>query len=192
MDRQKMLEETAQKFYEENCQSTFVKIGAYYKEHRREVEHSFLEAVEQGLRVCREKQKKLGFISISFLESSFITHTYDVQFAFYNNLIYADENPVYVYWAPTFIYEMLEKDIKALESFLKPRIVRLRPYEVQELRNQYILNFHFLAVLLLRGLLEKVFTLEEFHLNDKEDQVKIISGKYMEKQVEICIWEADL
>lgn len=190
MDRQKMLEKTAQKFYEKNSQSTFEKIAAYYKEHRQEVERSFLEAVKQGLKVCREKQKKLGFISISFLESSFITHTYDVQFAFYNNLIYADEDPVYVYWAPAFIYEMLEKDIKALEIFLKPKIVRLRPYEVQELRNQYILNFHFLAILLLRGLMEKIFMLEEFHLTDKEGQVKIISGKYMEKQLEMCMWEA--
>ena len=163
------------------------RITEFYKNNQDEVEEKIFQEITYGLQQCVQTKKKLGYIAISVLESSIITKTYDLQIAFYNKDLYADGYPVYKYWAPAFIYESLDADIEEIEALLKLEIVRLKPYEICEIKHQYAINFYFLIGFLMKSIASKITHIQMFQKVDKENEVKILFGKYMEKQIVLHI-----
>ena len=187
MTRQQMIENAAIEFARQKLEDAVNLITEFYKNNQFEIEESFFQEITYGLQQCIQTKKKLGYIAISILESSIITKTYDLQIAFYNKDLYADGYPVYKYWAPVFIYENLDADIEEMEGFLKRQIIRLKPYEVYEIKRQYAINFYFLIGFLMKGIVSKISHIQMFQKVDKENEVKILFGKYMEKQVQLSI-----
>ena len=186
MSRQEIIENMVMELANQKLVCALRRITDYYKEYKTEIEEKFIRKIEHGLQQCIKGQKKIGFISISILESSLITRTYDLQIAFYNEDLYADDSPVYEYWAPTFIYEYLESDIEEMERSLRNQTVRLKAYEMYELKRQYITNFYFLIGFMMKGLTPKIVYLCKYKEADRESIVKVLFGKYMERQTEIC------
>lgn len=185
MTRQKIIENTAIEFANQKLEHAVKRITEYYKNNRCKIEKDFFQETAYGLQQCIQTKKKIGYIVISILESSIITKTYDLQIAFYSKDLYADRHPIYKYWAPVFIYESLDADIEEMESLLKQQIIRLKPYEVYEIKNQYVINFYFLIGFLIKGMVPQIANIQMFQEADKEKEVKILFGKYMEKQIEI-------
>lgn len=186
MNRQKIIENMVMELADQKLVCAVRRITDYYNVYKAEIEENFARKIENGLQQCIEGKKKIGFISISILESSLITKTYDLQIAFYNEDLYADDSPVYEYWAPSFIYEYLDSDIEDMEKSLRNRIVHLKPYEMYELKLQYKINFYFLIGFMIKGLAPKIAYLCKYQEADRENIVKVLFGKYMEKQTEIC------
>lgn len=189
MQRQEMIAMTAIDFAEHKIQATVRQITDYYKGHRQEIEEEFLRAVVQGLQLCRENQKKLGYVTISILESSLITKSYDLQIAFYDKDLYVDRSPIQTYWASTFIYANLDADMEDIGDYLKHKIIRLKHYEIYELKQKYIVNLYYLISFMMKELALKIIDLPIYQETDKEATVKILFGKYMEKLMELCTWE---
>jgi len=191
MQRQEQIKELALEFLKEKMQKTISRVTLYYKEHKAEIEKEFFDTVSHGLCQCLKRGKRVGYVTISILESSLITETYDLQLAFYDKNLYADDAPVFEYWAPVFLFAELEHDMDALQNFLKTRVVRLKSYEINDIQMEYAVNFYFLLSFMLRELAKKIFLLPDFIEVEKEEQVKILLGKYMERQTELAVWEAE-
>lgn len=185
MTRQEIIENSAIELAGQKLEIAIKHNTEYYKANRCKIEESFLQAVDHGLLQCIQTKKKIGYITISVLESSLITKTYDLQIAFYSKDLYADSRPIYEYWAPMFIYENLDSDIKEIKELLKSKVIHLKPYEIYELKHQYASNFYFLIGFMMRGLGLQIGNLHIYQQVDKEKQIKILFGKYMEKQTEI-------
>lgn len=128
-------------------------------------------------------------MTISILESSLITKTYDLQIAFYDKDLYVDKTPIQTYWAPTFIYANLDSDMEDIGNYLKHKIIRLKPYEIYELKQKYIVNLYYLIGFMMKRLAMQIIDLPIYQEADKESTVKILFGKYMEKLMELCTWE---
>lgn len=186
MSRQEDIENKVMELADQKLECAIKRITDYYKEHNAEIKEDFFHAIGHGLQQCIESKKKVGFITISILESSMITKTYDLQIAFWNAYLYADDNPVYEYWAPSFIYAYLDSDIGEMEKSLKDQVMRLKAYEVLGLKRQYAINLYFLIGFMMKGLVPKIANLCKYQETDKEEIVKVLFGKYMEKQTEIC------
>lgn len=185
MIRQEMMEKDILDFAAQKLEKSITQITEYYKKNHRNITQGFLEKVMHGLQQCQKDQKKLGYISISVLESSLITKKYELQIAFCDKNLYADNLPIDEYWAPAFLYQNLESDIKEMEDLLRKRIIRLRPYEVYELSLKYATNFYVCNGFIIRNMAPEIARLPIFHEISKESQVKILFGKYMEKKMEL-------
>lgn len=186
MSRQEEIENKVMEFAAQKLECAVKQITDYYKEHDAEIKEDFFRAIGHGLQQCVESKKKIGFITISILESSMITKTYDLQIAFSNAYLYAGDNPVYEYWAPSFIYNYLDSDIEEMERSLKDQVIRLKPYEVLGLKRQYVTNLYFLIGFMMKGMAPEIAGLCKYQETDREKIVKVLFGKYMEKQTEIC------
>lgn len=185
MNRREMIENAAIELAGRKLELAVKHITEHYKANRDKIDNDFLQETANGLQLCMQAPKKIGYIAISLLESSLITKTYDLQIAFYSKDLYADRKPVYKYWAPVFIYEYLDSDIEEIQEVLKRQIIRLKSYEVYELKRQYAANLYFLIGFLMKGLVPHIADLQSFQEVDKEKSVKILFGKYMEKQIEM-------
>ena len=100
MSRAEQFVEVAEKYFEVRFKESQEKIYRDFEKRRTEVYQNLVNVIYEGIAQCQQMSKKVKYIIISILESSTITKSYDLQVAFYDEKIYADDTPVYVYWKP--------------------------------------------------------------------------------------------
>ena len=130
-----------------------------------------------------EENKKIKYISISFLRSSFITKTYDFVFSLHNKLFYIDESYKYLYLNINFIFEYFEEDIQFFIDDNKN--LHLQNYEIYYFEEEYIKRYYKIAFMIFKDALKIILNEEIFKNLNKDDNYKIVFGEYMGEFSEI-------
>ncbi len=151
-------------------------------------ENEFIEEMHKLLMRWEERygcqNKNLKYIIISPLNSGVITRSYEMQVALFDEKLYADENPMCFYWVPEFLYKDVERDMNRYEEEASKEIIRLRKYEVNEIRRRYVLCHAYISMFFLDKAVKRLTELPVWERLRSED-IKILYGTYMEKMVEI-------
>ena len=182
MGRAEQFVEVAEKYFEVRFKESQEKIYRDFEERRTEVYQNFVNVIYEGIAQCQLMSKKVKYIIISILESSTMTKSYDLQVAFYDEKIYADDTPVYIYWKPMLAFSKLEEDMTFFKLKVSEKEVRVKDYEMDIIREKYLINHYFFVLLFL------LQTVPDLFANDKQcssikDDFQVMFGRYMEKTV---------
>lgn len=183
MDRVKKLEEIFNKYLPEKYADSKEKMYKYFWSNRTQISKSFEDVWLHGILCCKEKEKQVKHIVISILYSSNLTGSYELQIAFWDDRIYVEDNPVYEYWAPTFIFEHIEDDMRFFKKKMIAEVPRIKEYELESIRGAYILNHYFLVIMLLMELIPAVPKEKYMEAGILAEDVEISFGRYMEKTI---------
>ena len=183
MDRVKCLEEAAREYLKIRFEESEKLIREEYLIHESEIYQNLTDVISGGLMRCMQITKKVKYVVVSTLESSNITQSYELQIAFFNEKMYADDTPVYTYWKPMYIFSKVEEDICFAKEKMSEKIIRIKDYEMAPIKKEYLLNHYFLALLFLRQLLPDVLERSEELYSCLEPEATVLWGRYMEKNI---------
>jgi len=181
MDRKEELEKMADKHLRDRYSSNISLIKEYYRMHRDQIQQQYLDKISEGLELCERQNKKLVYIVNSMLYSSNLTKSYELQIAFFDEKMYFDESPVYIYWSPEFIFSQLESDMDFFKKKASQKVVRIKAQETDNIFNKYILNYYFQVVILLKNIVPDVLEKEFKRYNWLSEDIMVLFGRYMER-----------
>lgn len=182
MGRAEQFVEMAEKYFEVRFKESQEKIYRDFEERRTEVYQNFVNVIYEGIAQCQQMSKKVKYIIISILESSTMTKSYDLQVAFYDEKIYADDTPVYVYWKPMLAFSKLEEDMAFFKQIVSEKEVRVKDYEMDIIREKYLINHYFFILLFLLQIVPDLFANDKQCSSIKND-FQVMFGRYMEKTI---------
>lgn len=182
MNRAEQFVKVAEKYFETRFKGSQETIYRDFTVRRMEVYQNFANVVHEGIMQCQQKSKKVKYIIISILESSTLTKSYDLQVAFYSEKIYADDMPIYVYWKPMLAFTKLEEDLAFFKQKVSEKAIRVRDYEMDLIREKYLINHYFFILLFLLQIIPDLFVSDE-HCSSIKDDLQVMFGRYMEKTI---------
>lgn len=183
MEREQSIRELSVKFLKDCYQSRLGEIQSFCEKKEEESRKALILAVAEGAERCRESGKKVKYVILTPLESSILTKTYEIMIAFYDETIYLDKAPVYVYWCPSFIFRGIENDLDDLRAYLRGRVIRLKELELMEVRRNYVINYIGLAVELFRSSIPRMLVRMREQGLELDEKFEIAMGRFMEKPV---------
>lgn len=186
MDRKKELEKIADEHLRDRYSANISLINEYYRMHKDQIQQQYLDKISEGLEQCERQNKKLVYIVNSMLYSSNFTKSYELQIAFFDEKMYLDESPVYIYWSPEFIFSQLESDMDFFKKKACQKVIRIKAQETDNIFNKYILNYYFQVVILLKNIVPDVLKKEFDRYNWLSEDIMVLFGRYMERPMLIC------
>ncbi len=182
MNRAEQFVNVAEKYFEIRFKESQEIIHRNFAARRMEVYQNFVNVVHEGILHCQQTSKKIKYIIISILESSALTKSYDLQVAFYDEKIYADDTPVYVYWKPLLAFSKLEEDMAFFKQKVSEKEVRVKDYEMDIIREKYLINHYFFILLFLLQIIPDLFVSDK-QCTSIRDDIQVMFGRYMEKSI---------
>ena len=139
----------------------------------------------QMLSIQQESGAKgpLRYITISFPRSSVVAETYELVTACHTVDIFMDETETETYWPMDFYKEIVDRDMAIIVPKLKKNIFRIRGFEIEEFRNNYAFTYTVLLIAFFGRVIHQIFDLPEFQAVQKDDQVDITFGGYMDEAI---------
>lgn len=181
MERTEQLERIAKEYLKTRFEESEKLIKKECLRHKVEIYHNFIGVMDDGFMRCMQIGKKIKYIVFSILESSNLTKSYDLQVAFFNEKMYSDEFPIYEYWKPMFIFSKIEEDMFFLKKKVSEKVVRIKEYEMDSIRKNYLLNHYFQVLIFLRKIMPDVLEKDDTKYSCLEEDVTVLLGRYMEK-----------
>ena len=134
--------------------------------------------------ICKQKtegQNKIKYLIFQRLLSSGYTGSYDLSVGMSNAKLNLDEQIVYEYWKPDFIYEDIDKSMEEVKKILGKKYVRIEEYELLRLKQQLLFDDWTLFVEILKRESRKIIqsVLESDLI--LEDEIQVLYGNYMDK-----------
>lgn len=185
MEREQTIRELSVKFLHDRYQSRLGEIQSCYEKKEEETRKALIPAVAEGAERCRENGKKVKYIILTLLESSILTKTYEIMIAFYDETIYLDKAPVYVYWCPSFVFRGIENDLDDLRVYLRGKVIRLKESELMGVRRNYVINYLGLAAELFRSSIPQMLARMREQGLELDEKFEIAMGRFMEKPVRL-------
>lgn len=182
MNRAEQYVQVAEKYFGTRFKESQETIHKDFAARRTEVYQNFVDVVHEGIVHCRQMKKSVKYIIISILDSSILTKSYDLQVAFYGEKIYADDMPVCVYWKPMLAFSKLEEDMIFFKQKVSEKEVRIKDYEMDIIRDKYLINHYFFILLFLLQVVPDLFE-RDVQLSNIKDDVQVMFGRYMEKPI---------
>lgn len=181
MNREKQLRKIAREYLKKRFTESRELIQKEYEIHMEEAFQNYMDAMLSGLLHCAKTGKSVKYIVISILESSNLTKRYELQIAFFTEKMYSDEFPIYVYWKPMFIFSKIEEDMLMFKKKAAEKIVRIKEYELDAIKKEYLLNHYYQILLFLRQIMPDVIEYGRDHYNCIAQDVTVLLGRYMER-----------
>ncbi|GEM_PF-5811252 len=140
MERLAEMKEYVLPKWNERFSEDISKVQAYYNRHQSEINSKFHNYIVGEListakdNLLFEEQRDNLFLVISYLHSGLLSRSYEYGVSLCNELFYADRNIMSVYWCPEFLYQYINDEELFLKSELQRKFIRIKKYELEELR----------------------------------------------------------
>lgn len=158
---------------------------AYYQE-KDKVDQSFLKSFtnvfEKAIYLQKSKYKgPIGFIVISFLRTSIIENNFEYRIDLYDNSFYLDKVECSGYWNANFFFQYLNNDVEILQMIIREYIGKVKQYELEFFKKEYAASYNLLVNEYIIHNITSVIKTEEYKMIVKDQNIKILSGEYMDK-----------
>lgn len=131
------------------------------------------------------KKEAIGVIAFSFLRS-FIQHQrYEIRIDVYNKDYFLDEKECSAYWDVGELFEQLDEDIDYLIQCTKQKIIRLKTYEINWIKQQYRLTYMQWLAAYLGMNYPTILEGDTYNSLKKEDELMIVFGEYLSDTIPI-------
>lgn len=153
------------------------------KEYRKIVFDLISEAQE---RQAAGKLGQIHYFSVFYLQSSAITESYDFAIALMNERYCLDENGLLLFWCPRCFFQTIDADIRCFEKDARETWIRVRSYELEEIRRAYVNNLYQLAGFFFGE--ESLSAAVDAGIGrlDCCEEVKFVFGGYMDQAVQFA------
>ena len=189
MDRQELLRQAAQTYLTPCYQNAASLALAAFTEQQEEILGGLSRRVSGLVETVRQQQergekKALRYLVVSSLFSSTVTRSYEYEFALYDSELYLDPTESCFYWAPEFLFRQVEQDMACFAEQAGRELVRIRAFELEEVRRMYVNGFHPAAGLFLQQVLPNILEQNGLFSLSLEQEFSVHFGIYMEQRVE--------
>jgi len=190
MDRREELWAFTQEFFEEKMwerdniiQKAFEDGGNYRQTFMFSIAELFKQLKQQQLEQGKEELHYIGFY---FLRSSSLINKAEIMIAAYNEGYYLDDIETIMFWQIDDLLSYAEADMLELLPSLKKKFIRLKDYEVTELKHQYLINYIHYIMQFFKNLFPVIFRLPEFAEVNSALEINVVCGELMEKST--CLY----
>jgi hypothetical protein len=190
MDRRKELWEYSQDFLEEKTgehgdaiRKGFEDGGAYKQALLSAMTELFLLVKHQQL---KQGKDELHYIGFHFLRSSLVIHKAEILIAAYSDEYYLDGVEATAFWPLDDLLPYIDAGIAELTPLINKKFIRVKDYEITEIKHAYLLNHLLLMMPFAVELLPSVFRTAEFADVCVAPELQVLCGELMEKNV--CLY----
>lgn len=184
MGRIDELLETSDKIIIDRFSMRIEQIQDYINNNLKSIVEGFIKTFSNLFKEANELQKqaikdKVAIINISFLYSNILLNKYAVQINVYDKQFYLDKVEISSDLDLSYLFQFIEEDMVYIKKELGKRFIRLKDYELVNIRTKYIVRYYKLAEYLIRDLVPYIQRIKEFKKIDKENRVIVLWGEYM-------------
>lgn len=162
---------------------------AAYLEMKRE----YHRIVSDLLQTAQKRQAagtlgQIHYFSIFYLQSSAVTQSYDFALSLTNERYCLDQNRLLCFWCPQRLFQAVEEDLSFFEKDARQMWIRIRPYELEEIRRAYINNLYQLAGFFFGEESLDAAVLGGIARLDCCDEVRFSFGGYMDQTIQFALF----
>ena len=131
---------------------------------------------------------QIHYFSIFYLQSSAVTQSYDFALSLTNERYCLDQNGLLCFWCPQRLFQAVEEDLSFFEKDARQMWIRIRPYELEEIRRAYINNLYQLAGFFFGEESLDAAVLGGIARLDCCDEVRFSFGGYMDQTIQFALF----
>lgn len=131
------------------------------------------------------KKNKIRFIHIFYLKSALLTGKYELMLSLFDKTSYLDQNECYSIWIPSFFIKYFKDDLDAFHKKASIQLPRFGYKDYQDIRIRYYDMYLALIGQFILREIDKVVMLPSFYKIEKEEEITIIYGGYMDKGIQV-------
>lgn len=148
LERTEQISKVAEQVLIELTQRNYEKICEYYNTNKDAIISDFYDAVHKLISLTKEHQNSfckeaVQYVAVSYLLSSTITKSYEFQLSLMSEQYFLDPIESCVYWSPRWLFADVDKDWDVLFNRVRKDIIRLHPYELDQIWRSYICSFYY-------------------------------------------------
>lgn len=135
----------------------------------------------------RGKRARWHIFIFLFLYSNVLLNRHGYRVETLDGQFYLDDCEISGMWCPKLIFDYLEEDVQIIRRKIQGEYIPLSKYDLLELRNSHLHSYYSCAFSYLKEFISGIALMKSFKDMEKEDNVKIIFGEYMDMYT--CIGE---
>lgn len=135
-----------------------------------------------------DTEKVYGYATEEDLQSSAVTQSYDFALSLTNERYCLDQNGLLCFWCPQRLFQAVEEDLSFFEKDARQMWIRIRPYELEEIRRAYINNLYQLAGFFFGEESLDAAVLGGIARLDCCDEVRFSFGGYMDQTIQFALF----
>ena len=152
---------------------------------------TFMAAVTNLFTQLRQRQQEgrkgvLHHVALHVLGSSVLLNRAELMITAYEE-DFLDDTEVSVFWTIDDLTQYVDIGITEISSPLRKEFERLQEYEIQEIKQTFLLNYTILMIPFVTELLPEVFQLPDYAAVDAAPEVDVVFGELMEKVVSLYV-----
>lgn len=165
----------------------FQKDSIEYTDMTREYRKAMSEIVQHAL--LSQQSGKFGiakYLSIFYLRSSVITGSYEFAISITNERYCLDPFGQFIFWCPKQIFANIAEDIDFFEKAARKQWVRIRPYEIEEIKRLYVNDYYRLAAFFFGEETMSAALVAGIEQLKREHELKFLYGGYMDQTIQFA------
>lgn len=191
----KIIEVTSDYTIEQLIKNTKL-IKEEYKKNQINIVTDFVKIMNEVFeRTCRLQEKgikgKVSVIYFSFLYSNVLLNKKAFRIDIFDQGIFLDDIEVSSEWSYDFIFKYTENDMKKIKNIISSNYIKVKNYELWELKNSYEYNYYIAAESILTELSSCIDKLNSYKKMKKNKEVSVMIGEYMNSPVIIRKFQED-
>ena len=151
---------------------------------------TFQKLVNKSIILQNEgKKNAIKYISLSILLSSIASQNYSLGINLYDESLLLDDVEIFTEWNIKDYFTELDADIINAERILEKRFIRIKKYEMLELRHKYSFDYYGIFLEAMTFILPLALDKVDCSKLNCAEKIVVTSGLYMESQEIIYTWE---
>ena len=181
--------DVAPSVFERQIQSTYTELQDYYKLNCHDIDRQIFELFEKlsgmGVYAQQEGKGEISCLCISYLYSSLVTGTGEFCLSLYDDRVYFDDNPIYIFWSPVFLWRQFDKDVEEIICSFKKLGIRLKKYELDAVKIEYVEQFFKIGHKMFADYSKLIITTMKNSTLKTTKDFSVIYGGYLDTATEI-------
>lgn len=191
MIKKELLIGFSRKYFQETFPDTISRISLEWERNKEQIQKEYRSIFDQLFRQCLNMQKegkkgKIKYLNIFYLHSSLITETYELQIELFDHNFYKDRQSCYRNWTPEFLIKYLKEDLLRFQKKAENEIIQFDYSDFYKVRKRYYAMFLVVIGEFFRKEIESVTLLASYQNMEKDTDIQIIYGGYLDEG--ILIW----
>lgn len=191
MIKKELLIGFSRKYFQETFPDTISRISLEWERNKEQIQKEYRSIFEQLFRQCLNMQRegkkgKIKYLNIFYLHSSLNTETYELQIELFDHNFYKDRQSCYRNWTPEFLIKYLKEDLLRFQKKAEKEIIQFDYSDFCKVRKRYYAMFLVIIGEFFRREIESVTLLASYQNMEKDTDIQIIYGGYLDEG--ILIW----
>ncbi len=153
------------------------------------IKQELLSCMDSLFQKCIRQQERgrqpIRYIHFFYLRLSVLIQQYDIQVSMFSERSYMDDVETMTLWNPAFIMRYYEEDMEAVGREAGRQVIRFGYPQLMELRERCFAVYAMLTGQYLMGVAGDIAGLPSFHQMKKAEDIQIVFGGYMDKEIQI-------